>query len=208
MVLRVLLFLTIFLVIFSGCSEEPVQDSSSETATVSTDEEVVEETVPEEAPVEEIEVAVIEPHATVESTNGAYSDAEFIDWASILTQQVHVSQLTNRSTCTIYMANFETTEPLRTVDLESGQAVIYFTLSQAASSVPVAGVYDLTVSDGEFTGSASIRLAGGVTVYLSSSNIVAAELEITSATTDAVTGNFNAQDRWTTMTGEFQVPII
>ncbi len=208
MILRVLLFLAISLVIFSGCSEEPVQDSSSETATVSTDEEVVEETVPEEAPVEEIEVAVIEAHATVESTNGAYPDPESIDWTNIITQQAKVLTFSDHSICTILIANFETTEYLKTVDLEPGQAVVYFTLNQPAVSIPVAGDYDLTIADGEFTGSAALRVTGGVTVSISRSNIVVAELEITGVTSDAVTGAFNVQDTWTTMTGEFQAPII
>ncbi len=208
MILRVLLFLAISLVIFSGCSDEPVQEGTSETDTASIEEEVVGETAPEEAPVEEIEVAVIEAHATVESTNGAYVDAESIDWTNIVTQQAKVLTMSDHSICTILMANFETSEYLKTVDLEPGQSVIYFTLNQPAVSTPVVGTYDLTVSDGEFTGSASIRLAGGITVFVSGSNIVAAELEITGVTADAVTGAFNVEHSRTTMTGEFQAPII
>lgn len=201
--LRVLLFLAISLVILSGCSGEPAQEVTSETVTPSIEEEVV----PEEAIEEEIEIAVIEAHATVESTNGGYPDPA-IDWTSIVTQQAKVLELSHYSICTILIANFETTEYLKTVDLEEGQAVIYFTLTQPTVSIPVAGVYDLTVSDGEFTGSASIRVAGGTTISFSSSNIDVAEVEITGVTADAVTGAFNVQERWTTMTGEFQAPII
>lgn len=207
MILRVLLFLAISLVILSGCSGEPAQEVTNETVTPSIEEEVAEEVIPEEAIEEEIEVAVIEAHAAVESTNGAYPDPA-IDWTSIVTQQAKVLTFSDHSVCTILMANFETTEYLKTVDLEEGQAVIYFTLTQPALSVPVAGVYDLTLSDGEFTGSASIRLPGGATLMISTSNIVVAELEITGVTADAVTGAFNVEERWTTMAGEFQAPII
>lgn len=208
MILRLLVFLSVCLTVVSGCSGDPAQDVAIESDTPEITEDAIEESIPVEAPVEAVEVALIEAHATVESTNGAYTDAEDIDWTAIVTQQVKVLDFSDHSICTILLANFETTEYLKTVDLEPGQAVIYFTLNQPAEMVPVPGVYDLTVYDGEFTGSASIRVAGGTTVSLSTSTIVAAELEITGVTADAATGSFNAQDRWTSISGEFQAPII
>ena len=208
MMLRVLLFLAISLVILSGCSGEPAQEVTSETDTPSIEEELAEEVIPEEAIEEEIEVVIIEAHATVESASRAYSDSESIDWTSIVTQQARVFTYSDYSLSTILIANFETTEYLKTVDLEPGQAVICITLKQPALSIPVAGVYDLTICDGEFTGSASVRIAGGVTVLIATSNIVVGEVEITGVTADAVTGAFDVQDSWTTVTGEFQAPII
>ena len=196
-----------FIAIMSGCSNDPAQEVVAESDTPPAEETVIEESIPEEAPVT-VEVPIVDAHVTLESTNGGYTDAEAIDWSTIVTQQAKVLVFSDHSICTILLANFETEEYLKTVDLEPGQAVVYFTLNQSAESVPVAGVYDLTVYDGEFTGSAGIRIAGGVTVMISMSNIITGELEITHVTAEAATGSFAVQDRWTEMSGEFQAPII
>ncbi|MCK5841923.1 MAG: hypothetical protein KAH31_07140 [Candidatus Sabulitectum sp.] len=204
---RILLLAFISIVVISGCSGEPAQEVVAESDTPPAEEVVVEESIPAEAPVE-VEVPVVDAHVTLESTNGGYTDAEAIDWSTIVTQQAKVLVFSDHSICTILLANFETEEYLKTVELEPGQAVVYFTLNQSAESVPVAGAYDLTISDGEFTGSAGIRIAGGVTVMISMSNIITGELEIAHVTAEAATGSFTVQDRWTEMSGEFQAPII
>ena len=207
MIPRILFLLTAFVAIISGCSNDPAQEVVAESDTPPAEETVIEESISEEAPVT-VEVPIVDAHVTLESTNGGYTDAESIDWSSIVTQQAKVLVFSDRSICTILLANFETEEYLKTVDLEPGQAVVYFALNQSAESVPVAGIYDLTVSDGEFTGSAGIRIAGGVTVMISMSNIITGELEIAHVTAEAATGSFAVQDRWTEMSGEFQAPII
>ncbi|MCK5036201.1 MAG: hypothetical protein KAS73_09940 [Candidatus Sabulitectum sp.] len=207
MIPRILLLAFMFIAIMSGCSNDPAQEVVAESDTPPAEETVIEESIPEEAPVT-VEVPIVDAHVTLESTNGGYTDAEAIDWSTIVTQQAKVLVFSDHSICTILLANFETEEYLKTVDLEPGQAVVYFTLNQSAESVPVAGVYDLTVYDGEFTGSAGIRIAGGVTVMISMSNIITGELEITHVTAEAATGSFAVQDRWTEMSGEFQAPII
>jgi len=207
MISRILLLSIFSIAIISGCSGDPDQEVVAESDTPPVEEAMIEESVPEEAPVE-VEVPAVDANVTLESTNGAYTDAEAIDWSTIVTQQAKVLVFSDHSICTILLANFETSEYLKDVDLEPGQAVVYFTLNQPAESVPVAGVYDLTVSDMEFTGSASIRVAGGTTVMISTSTIIAAELEIAYVTSEAVTGSFAVQDRWTEMSGEFQAPII
>ncbi len=207
MISKILLLSIFSIAIISGCSGDPDQEVVAESDTPPVEEAMIEESVPEEAPVE-VEVPAVDANVTLESTNGAYTDAEAIDWSTIVTQQAKVLVFSDHSICTILLANFETGEYLKDVDLEPGQAVVYFTLNQPAESVPVAGVYDLTVSDMEFTGSASIRVAGGTTVMISTSTIIAAELEIAYVTSEAVTGSFAVQDRWTEMSGEFQAPII
>lgn len=207
MIPRILLLAFMLIAVISGCSSDPAEEVVPESDTPTAEETVIEESIPEEAP-PGVEVSIVDAHVTLESTNGGYTDAEAIDWSTIVTQQAKVLVFSDRSICTILLANFETGEYLKTVDLEPGQAVIYFTLNQSAESVPVAGVYDLTVSDGEFTGSAGIRLAGGGTVMISISNIIAAELEIAYVTDEAATGSFSVEDSWTAMSGEFQAPII
>jgi len=208
MIPRILFLLTAFAAIISGCSGEPAQEVVAESDTPPAEEVVIEESAPETAPPLGVEVSIVDAHVTLESTNGGYTDAEAIDWSTIVTQQAKVLVFSDHSICTILLANFETEEYLKTVELEPGQAVVYFTLNQSAESVPVAGVYNLTVSDGEFTGSAGIRIAGGVTVMISTSTIIEAELEIAYVTSEAATGSFAVQDRWTEMSGEFQAPII
>ncbi len=206
MIPRILFLFTAFAVIISGCSNDPAQEVVAESDTAPAEETVIEESIPEEAP-PGVEVSIVDSHVTLESTNGMYTDAEAIDWSTIVTQQARVLVFSDRSICTVLLANFETAEYLKTVDLEPGQAVIYFTLNQPAESVPVAGVYDLTVSSEEFTGSAAIRVAGGGTVMISVANIIEAELEIAYVIAEAA-GSFNVQDSWTEMSGEFQAPII
>lgn len=203
----ILLLAFMSIAIISGCSGEPAQEVVAESDTPHVEEVVVEESVPVEAPAA-VEVSIVDAYVTLESTNGGYTDAEAIDWSTIVTQQAKVVEFSDHSICTVLLANFETEENLKTVELEPGQAVVYFTLNQSAESVPVAGVYDLTVSDGDFTGSAGIRVAGGVTVMISMSNIITGELEITHVSSEAATGSFDVQDSWTAISGEFQAPII
>jgi hypothetical protein len=203
MVTKMLFVLALVAVLFSGCgSETPGEDAAEAVDNAVAEGEAVEETIPIiEAP--QVEVAVI-----LESTNGAYTAVDPIDWSEILTQQVQFSEFTDNSVCTIFMANFETEENLRTVELQPGQAVLYFVLTQPAGSVPVAGVFDLTAMDVDFGGTVSIRVAGGSTVTLSQPATTVGELEILAVTPESVTGIFNVEERWTTASGAFQAEII
>jgi len=204
MATKMLFVLALAAVLFSGCGSETPGEDAAEAVDNVVEEQgtAAEETIPVvETP--QVEVAVI-----LESTNGAYTAVDPIDWSEILTQQAHFSEFTDNSVCTIFMANFETEENLRTVELQPGQAVLYFVLTQPAGSVPVAGVYDLTVMDVDFSGTASIRVAGGSTVTLSQSATTAGELEILAVTPESVTGTFNVEERWTSMSGAFEAEIL
>ncbi len=203
MVTRIFFAVAIAAVLFLGCgSETPGEDAIEAVDSVAVEQDVfMEEPIPvEEVP--QVDVAV-----TLESTNGAYTAVDTIDWSEILAQQVQFSEFTDNSVCTIFMANFETEENLRTVELQPGQAVVYFTLTQPAADVPMPGVYDITTSGTEFSGTASVRVAGGSTVTLSQSATTVGELEILAVTPDFVTGTFNIEERWTTMSGAFQASV-
>jgi len=197
MVTKIFFVVAITAVLFSGCGSE----TPGEDVTEAVDNTAVEETVPTVA------APLVDVAVSLESTNGAYTSADPIDWSEILTQQAQFSEFTDNSVCTIFIANFETEENLRTVELQPGQAVVYFTLSQPVLDVPAVGIYDITTSGAEFSGTASVRVAGGSTVTLSQSATTVGELEILAATPHFVTGTFNIEERWTTMSGAFEAPV-
>ncbi len=200
--------LVLFLMV-SACggeqAEEVVADRTDETA----DEAV--ETADDSGEIMEVEpdvVVPVEARAEVESTNGAYTSLEVpVDWSNIGAQQAFVENFTNRSTCRIFIANFDTDENLNSLAREPGQGIIKFTLSMPPDSDPLVGTYDLTCTGSEFTGEAGVMVTGGSTIMFSSSSMTDAFLEITSVTDDMVTGTFQAQDNWTTISGAFQAEI-
>lgn len=178
-------------------------DDSGETDVVETTDDSGETDA-----VEPEAVIPAEAMAEVESTNGAYTNLEVpIDWSSIGTQQVLVDKLTSGSICRIFIANFNTDEGLNSIAREPGQGIIKFTLDLPPDSDPLVGTYDLTCTGSEFTGEASVMVTGGSTIQFATSSMTDGVLEITSVTDDMVTGTFQAQDNWTTISGAFQAEI-
>ncbi|MCK5786095.1 MAG: hypothetical protein KAH54_06020 [Candidatus Sabulitectum sp.] len=203
MIAKVLFVLAISVALISGCGS----DTSGENAVEAVDNTVDEQAAVNNEVVPEAEVSRIEASVTLESTNGAYTAADPIDWSVVGTQQVEVSSFDDTAFY-INIANFETTENLRTVELEPGQAVLKLVVKQPEGEKPMAGVCDLTKVDVEFSGTLSIKITGGTTVSLSQSAMTAGELLIESVTADHVTGSFSVEERWTIASGVFQAEFI
>lgn len=180
-----------------GCGDEPGQPAPVTDRDPGEDVEDVEDVVA---------VPALEPRVEIESTHGGFANTDPIDWSVIGSQQVHVSKYSNYSSCTIFIANFETDESLRTVTVEPGQGVVYFSLRLPPESDPIVGDYDLT-HDGEFGGTASIRITGGTTVQTSRSSMTVGELEIIEVTDTQVSGTFHVADNWTNLSGAFVATI-
>lgn len=147
--------------------------------------------------------------ATVESTNGAYTDNMPISWDSIGSQSASLSHSTNNTAVFIYIANFETSENLEDVVLSDGQAVIQFTLTVPGEGDPVPvtiGKYNVKEWIDNYV-NIGIRLTGGTTLTISSTDTSTGDFEITSVTDTEICGKFNIDEKWTKMSGEFKVPI-
>jgi len=147
--------------------------------------------------------------ATVKSTNGAYTDNMPISWDSIGSQSASLSHSTNNTAVFIYIANFETSENLEDVVLSDGQAVIQFTLTVPGEGDPVPvtiGKYNVKEWVGNYV-NIGIRLTGGTTLTISSTDTSTGDFEITSVTDTEICGKFNIDEKWTKMSGEFKVPI-
>lgn len=200
--------LVLFLMV-SACggeqAEEIVADRTDETA-----EEAVEtaDDSEETVDVEPEVVAPVEAMVEFESTNGGYTNLEVpVDWSSIGAQQAFVEKFTTGSTCRIYIASFDTDEDLNSATIEPGQGVVKFTLSLPPDSDPLVGTYDLTCTGSEFTGEVGVMVTGGTTISFVASSMTGAVVEITSVTDDMVTGTFQAEDNWTSVSGAFQAEI-
>ncbi|MDZ4131927.1 MAG: hypothetical protein U1E11_02210 [Dethiobacteria bacterium] len=148
---------------------------------------------------------------TVESTNGAYADREPISWDTLGSQAAYVNRSTGNVGVSVCIANFETSENLKTVALGNGQAVIVFSMRVRAEgpAVPIqTGIYDLlSFDDSDLYVAPTIRLSGGSTLQISIHNLNEAEFEITSVTDEEICGKFTIDEKWTKMSGEFRVPF-
>lgn len=203
----------------TGGTEEQVEETTEAVQTAEVEEtgEVTEEETAEATEEETEEVAAETsgdcPPATtvkVESTNGAYADRMPITWDSIGSQAASLSHSTNNTGLFIYIANFETSENLKDVALSDGQAVIQFTVTVTGEGDPVpvsVGKYNVKEWVDNYV-SAGIRLTGGTTLSISTSDISTADFEITSVTDTEICGKFNIDEKWTKMSGEFKVPVV
>jgi len=205
----VMFFAALFL--FSGCgaSDEPPNTADPETESPATDNED-----PAEEPADEPQPAGDCPAVTsvsVESTNGAYAEREPISWDTLGSQAAYVNRSTGNAGVSVCIANFETSEDLKTVALGDGQAVIVFSMRVRAEgpAVPIqTGIYDLmSFDDSDLYVAPTIRLSGGSAVQISIHNLTVAEFEITSVTDEEICGKFNIDEKWTKMSGEFRVPF-
>jgi hypothetical protein len=204
-----ILFTALFL--FSGCGSSGEPSSAADT----------EAEVPAESTENPTEESGAEPQPTgdcpavtkvsVESTNGAYADREPISWDTLGSQAAYVSRSTGSAAVSVCIANFETSEDLKTVALGDGQAVIVFSMRVRAegTAVPIqTGIYDLMSFDNsDLYVAPTIRLSGGSAVQISIHNLNVAEFEITSVTDNEICGKFNIDEKWTKMSGEFRVPF-
>jgi len=186
----VMFFAALFL--FSGCgaSDEPPNTADPETESPATDNVT---------------------SVSVESTNGAYAEREPISWDTLGSQAAYVNRSTGNAGVSVCIANFETSEDLKTVALGDGQAVIVFSMRVRAEgpAVPIqTGIYDLmSFDDSDLYVAPTIRLSGGSAVQISIHNLTVAEFEITSVTDEEICGKFNIDEKWTKMSGEFRVPF-
>lgn len=184
-------------------SEQPAAEETT-TSAQTEETEAAEETIAETAG--ECPAAT---SVSVESTNGAYADHMPISWDSIGSQSAILSHSTNNTGVFIYIANFETSENLKDVELSDGQAVLQFTLNVVGQGDPVpvsVGSYNVKEWVDNYV-SAGIRLSGGTTVSISTSSVSTGDFEITSVTDTEICGKFNIDEKWTKMSGEFKVPI-
>ncbi len=199
------MLIALFLMV-AACGGEQAEQVVTEQAEGTVDEsaEAADDAAEASTPV----VVPVEATAEVQSTNGAYTNLEVpVDWSHIGAQQAFVEKFTGYGTCRIFIANFDTDENLKTMAREPGQGIIKFTLRLPADSDPLVGTYDLTTTGSDFTGEAGVMVTGGSTISFSTSSMTGAFLEITSVTDDMVTGTFQAQDNWTTISGAFQAEI-
>ncbi|UNC92326.1 hypothetical protein [Candidatus Contubernalis alkaliaceticus] len=203
-ILIVILTLLLILVSVTGCTKEdstesgnlPAEQGNGEVSEKENDEDEGEKEVSKST----------ESWIKVESTNGAYKNAEPLNWNQVGTQNAHVEKYSNYSACFVYIANFETTEVLRDVALEEGQAVAYFVLTLPPESDPEAGSYDYFGASGPYRVSqVTIRLPGGTNINLSPASMTTAEMEVTEVMDSTISGRFNIEEKWTQMSGEFQV---
>ncbi len=205
----VILFAALFL--FSGCgaSDEPQNTADPEAeAPAANTEDPVEEPADEPQPAGDCPAV---SSVSVESTNGAYADREPISWDTLGSQTAYVSRSTGNAGVSVCIANFETSENLKTVALGDGQAVVLFSMRVRAEgpAVPIqTGIYDLmSFDDSDLYVAPTIRLSGGSAVQISIHNLTVAEFEITSITDEEICGKFNIDEKWTKMSGEFRVPF-
>jgi len=186
-----------------AASEQPAAEDTTTSA------QTAETEAPEETAAETAGECPTETSVSVESTNGAYSDHMPISWDSIGSQSANLSHSTNNTGVFIYIANFETSENLKDVELSDGQAVIQFTLTVTGQGDPVpvsVGSYNVKEWVDNYV-NIGIRLSGGTTVSISNADVSTGDFEITSVTDTEICGNFNIDEKWTKMSGEFKVPI-
>ena len=184
-------------------SEQPAAEDTTTSA------QAAETEAPEETAAETAGECPAATSVSVESTNGAYSDHMPISWDSMGSQSANLSHSTNNTGVFIYIANFETSENLKDVELSDGQAVIQFTLTVTGQGDPVpvsVGSYNVKEWVDNYV-NIGIRLSGGTTVSISSSDVSTGDFEITSVTDTEICGKFNIDEKWTKMSGEFKVPI-
>ena len=202
------LLLALFLVV-AACGGEQAEQVVTEQpeGTVDGTAEAADDAAEASTPEPEA-VAPVEARAVVESTNGGYTNLEVpVDWSHIGAQQAFVEKFTGYGTCRIFIANFDTDEDLNNMAREPGQGIIKFTLRLPADSDPLVGTYDLTTTGSDFTGEAGVMVTGGSTISFVASSMTGAAVEITSVTDDMITGTFQAQDNWTSISGAFQAEI-
>lgn len=205
----VIIFAALFLISGCGASGEPSNTADAEAEAPAASSEN-----PTEEPKDGSQSAGDCPAVTsvsVESTNGAYSEREPISWGSPGSQAAYVSRSTGSAAVSVCIANFETSENLKTVALGDGQAVILFSMRVRAEgpAVPIqTGIYDLmSFDDSDLYVAPTIRLSGGSAVQISIHNLTVAEFEITAVTDKEICGKFNIDEKWTKMSGEFRVPF-
>jgi len=146
----------------------------------------------------------------VESTNGAYEDRMPINWETIGSQAAYLSNTQNNTGLFIYIANFETSENLKEVDISDGQAMIEFVASIPGEGDPVPvsiGKYNVIEWVDTYV-SANIILSGGSKLQIYTTEVETGDFEITSVTDTEICGKFNIDEKWTKMSGEFKVPIV
>ena len=199
------MLLALFLTV-AACGGEQAEQVVSEQPEGTVDESA--EAADDAAETSTPAVVPAEARAVVESTNGGYTNLEVpVDWSYIGAQQAFVEKFTGYGTCRIFIANFDTDENLNTIAREPGQGIIKFTLRLPADSDPLVGTYDLTTTGSDFTGEAGVMVTGGCTISFVASSMTGAAVEITSVTDDMITGTFQAQDNWTSISGAFQAEI-
>lgn len=205
----VILFAALFLISGCGTSGEPANTADAEAeAPAANTEKPTEETEDEPKPAGDCPAVT---SVSVESTNGAYADREPISWDTLGSQVAYVSRSTGSAAVSVCIANFETSENLKTVALGDGQAVILFSMRvrSEGSAVPIqTGIYDLiSFDDSDLYVAPTIRLSGGSAVQISIHNLTVSEFEITAVTDKEICGKFNIDEKWTKMSGEFRVPF-
>lgn len=200
--------LALFLVV-SACGGEQAEEVVADRTEDSVD--VAVETADDTGEASNVEPEIVVPvdaWVEFESTNGGYTNLEVpVDWSNVGSQQAFVEKYTSGSTCRLFIANFDTDENLNTMDRESGQGIIKFTLSLPPDSDPLVGTYDLTCTGSELTGEVGVMVTGGTTISFVASSMTGAVLEITSVADDMITGTFQAEDNWTAVSGAFQAEI-
>ncbi len=192
-----------------GSQESAIQETQASEQPAAEDTTTSAQAAETEAPEETAGECPAATSVSVESTNGAYSDHMPISWDSMGSQSANLSHSTNNTGVFIYIANFETSENLKDVELSDGQAVIQFTLTVTGQGDPVpvsVGSYNVKEWVDNYV-NIGIRLSGGTTVSISSSDVSTGDFEITSVTDTEICGKFNIDEKWTKMSGEFKVPI-
>ena len=188
---------------------EETTTSAQEEGTEALNETTADTEASEEATAETAGECPDATSVSIESTNGAYSDHMPISWDSIGSQSANLSHSTNNTGVFIYIANFETSENLKDVELSDGQAVLQFTLTVTGQGDPVPvslGSYNVKEWVDNYV-NIGIRLSGGTTVSISNASVNTGDFEITSVTDTEICGKFNIDEKWTKMSGEFKVPI-
>ena len=165
----VILIAALFLISGCGASDEPPNTADPEAeAPAANTEDPAEELADEPQPAG---VCPAVTNVSVESTNGAYADREPISWDTLGSQAAYVSRSTGNAGVSVCIANFETSENLKTVALGDGQAVIVFSMRVRAEgpAVPIqTGIYDLmSFDDSDLYVAPTIRLSDGSAVQIS-----------------------------------------
>lgn len=148
---------------------------------------------------------------TIDSTNGAYMQRMPIDWDYIGSQKAYVNHSYGNTHLLICIANFESDENLKDVDIGENQAVLVFSLRirEDIAGVPIkTGVYDMfSYDESDLYVSSRIRLNGGVEAQIAGSSLITSDFEVLTVSENEITGIFNIEDKWTRMSGEFNVPF-
>lgn len=149
---------------------------------------------------------------TIASTNGAYESRQPIGWDNIGTQEAYVSRSYGTTSVDIYIANFTTSEGLKSYKPNDGESILHFQLRIRGEGNEVAielGEYNLKDYDAsDLHVTPKILLSGGSALQISTHDIASSEFVVTGISDTQICGTFNVDEKWTQMSGTFVVPFV